>query len=245
MSQQGRSAHLSHRGVLGAFINAERKTAGAASDLFKLAKLCTDVNEFNDRCRAAEEFYLSAAAGPMQVQDLPKKYTQARSDIRGAYKAGLDPKRIKSYHAMKKLKADANKPEPVAPVSAPADEDDVIILGADDSTQVTSEEVVVVTSETVGAPATGQRRRRSSADKRDPQEPRSEITMSEALEQGLVFDARTNVLMPEDMRPLVAILSKLPEINRARLIKRFTKEAQRELSNVGRVRAAAPRASHG
>lgn len=225
MSQTGRAAHLTHRGVLGAFIIAERKQQGAASDLFKLAQRCQNAVEFTRLCEEAEDFYLSDDAGQMRVQELPRKYIQAKSDIRGAFKAGLDLTRIKSYSAMKRDKGDANKA---------AREEKVIVVGDTAPTDPpTADDVVVVVqdgSQQRNAP--GQRRYSGPRKERDVQ---PELTMVEALERGLVLDAKTNVLMPEDMRPLVVALNKLPEMARARLIKRFTKEAHDALSQQGSV----------
>lgn len=226
MSIQGRATQLTHRGVLGAFIVAERKQQGAASDLFKLAQRCQNMIEFTRLCEEAEDFYLSDDAGQMRVQELPRKYIQAKSDIRGAFKAGLDLTRIKSYSAMKRDKGDANKAarqEPTTPnaetlVSDGGTDNDVVIVVADESQQ---------------RQAPGQRRYSGPRKERDVQ---PELTMVEALERGLVLDAKTNVLMPEDMRPLVVALNKLPEMARARLIKRFTKEAHDALSQEGTVR---------
>ena len=226
MSQQGRSAHLTHRGVLGAFIVAERKQQGAASDLFKLAKRCKDVTEFTRRCEEAEDFYLSDSAGQMKVAELPRKYIQAKSDIRGGFRAGLVLANIKSYHAMKKLKGEANAaskeepstPETVTTVSDGGTADGVVVVVQDNGPQREAKQ--------------GQRRYSGPKMERDVQ---PELTMVEALEQGLVLDAKTNVLIPEDLRPLVVALNKLPEMARLRMIKRFTKEAHDALSQQGTV----------
>jgi len=224
MSQQGRLAHLTHKGVLGAFIVAERKQQGAASDLFKLAKRCKDQVEFIRRCEEAEDFYLSDEAGQMKIKELPRKYIQAKSDIKGGFKAGLDFTRIKSYHAMKNAKGEANKQ-----AAAPEESEVVVVVpDQDEAAPTISDEVVTVQSTKEQRDST-----RRYAGPRKDRDASPEITMAEALEQGLVLDAKTNVLMPEDMRALVVALSKLPEMPRARLIKQFTKDAQRALSEQG------------
>jgi len=235
MSQTGRAAHLTFRGVIGAFIVAERKQQGAASDLFKLAKSCADVTEFARKCEEAEDFYLSIEAGQMQCKELPRKYIQAKSDIRGGFRAGLDFRKIKSYHAMKNAKAAANASEQ-APATHAADVPPVQ-QGEDQPTVQGSVQEVVILSHDEGKP----RQQRGWSGPRKERDANPEITMAEALEQGLVLDAKTNVLMPEDMRPLVVALSKLDQISRARFIKQFTKEVHRALSLKGQVPEATPK----
>jgi hypothetical protein len=91
-----------------AFVVADRKQAGAASDLFKLARRCESMDEFEAKCQMEEEWVLSDEAGQSKVVDLPKAWTQAKSDIKGAIKAGLDLTKLPSYHKMKVAKAEAN-----------------------------------------------------------------------------------------------------------------------------------------
>jgi hypothetical protein len=238
MSQTGRSSRLSYRGVLGAFVVAERKEKGAASDLFKLAKRADGVDDFISQCKSAEEFYLSDAAGQSQVSELPTKWGQAKSDIKGGFKAGLDFSKIASYHKMKILKGEANKPAEVQPehvqpaVAVTPVADNVVVVEA----QVRDDGVIVVPSD--DTPVDRIQHVPTGQDKRGARQ-NPELTMAEALEAGLVLDASTNVLMPEDMRPLVVALNKLDELQRARLIKRFTKEAHDALSRQGD-----PRRSH-
>jgi len=90
------------------FVIAMRKEMGAASDLFKLARRCQGCDEFLAKCQMEEEWVLSQEAGQMQVTELPKAWTQAKSDIKGAFKAGLDLTKIPSYYKMKLAKAEAN-----------------------------------------------------------------------------------------------------------------------------------------
>ena len=227
MSQTGRSAHLTYRGVLGAFIVAERKQQGAASDLFKLAKRCKSLGEFEDKCLEAEQFYLSDAAGQMRVPKLPTKYTQAKSDIRGAFKAGLDLNKIPSYHKMKQRKAEANKeqaePQPVPERVTPAVPDGVIVVQPESKPEPVSEKVIVLGAE-------GKARARSPRDKRDA---RPDNSLEEALASGQVVDAKTNLIIPEELAAIIPLFEKLNDHKRQQLAARWLKDTRDALSQQG------------
>lgn len=244
MSQTGRAAHLTHRGVLKAFIVAERKQQGAASDLFKLAKQCPSVTEFNQRCEEAEEFFLSREAGQDQVQQLPAKYIQARSDIRGAFDRGLDLTRIKSYYQMKKLKVAAGKQQSETP--EPEANDGVIVLNVEreapaESTATVREDGVIVLSEPGSAGGDRPRRQRSM---RDSRERKPVVTVEEALANGDVVDAKTNMIVPEELTQLVQLFPKLNEHARARFAKQWTKQVRDALSQQGQRRGRGNQSAH-
>ena len=230
MSQKGRQENLTYRGVITNAVVAERKAAGAASDLFKLARKAADQDEWEARCQVEEEWLMSDEAGQMKCIDLPTCWTQARSDIRGAFKAGLDLKSIPSYHKLKIRKAEANKAKREA---KQADAVEVVAEAVNDG------DVIILDVQ----PAAATARPRSTA-QRDARPPRVDgvTTVEEALEAGTVLDAKSNVILPEYMRHLVTLLNKLPEHGRARLVKQWTKEAQRAVSQVtvtsGKQRAA-------
>lgn len=247
MSQTGRAAHLTHRGVLKAFIVAERKQQGAASDLFKLAKQCTGLAEFNDRCKEAEEFFLSRAAGQDQIQNLPAKYIQARSDIRGAFERGLDLNRIKSYHQMKKLKVAAGKQSSESSEPETSTDGGVITLNVERGTPEEQapqahvrEDGVIVLSERSSA----SRERRHQPSVRDPRERKPVVTVEEALANGEVVDAKTNLIIPEELAQLVPLFLKLNDHARSRFAKQWTKQVRDALSQQGQRGAGKQRHHH-
>lgn len=213
MSQKGRRDNLTYRGVIHNAVVAERKAGGVASDLFHLARRADNQDHWEAQCQIAEEWVLSDEAGEMKCHELPKCWTQARSDIRGAYRAGLDFAKIPSYHKMKAAKAAANK--------ARKDSADVVV----DITPVAEAGEVVVLE--AGDTAEAQARPRRPKGERDARGPRVDgvVTVEEALEAGDVIDAKTNLICPPELVQLVKILDKFDEMTRSRLIKRFTKDA--------------------
>jgi hypothetical protein len=227
MSQKGRSENLTYRGVLCNAVVAERKAAGAASDLFKLARRAADQDEWEAHCQVEEEWLLSDEAGQMKCVELPKCWTQARSDIRGAFRAGLDLKSIPSYHKLKVRKAEVNKAKRE---ESSGKEEPIVVPSKPAAVSPAPEADGPVTVEV--KPADGRTRRFSG--QRDERGPRVDgvVTVDEALEAGDVVDAKSNMIVPDDMRQLMVLLSKLPEHGRARLIKQWTKEAQRALAHV-------------
>jgi hypothetical protein len=212
MSQKGRKDNLTYRGVMNNAVIAMRKAGGVASDLFHLARRAESQDAWEAQCQIEEEWVLSEDAGQMKCIELPKCWTQARSDIRGAYRAGLDLTKIPSYYKMKLAKAEKNKkdkqPDNVVEIVATEQPDDgVIVLDVQ--------------------PAEDEPRARRPRGEKDARGPRSDsvTTVEEALEAGDVIDAKTNVICPAELLPLVALLNKMDELTRSRMIKRFTKEA--------------------
>lgn len=216
MSQKGRADNLTYRSVIVAFVLAERKAAGAATDLFKLARQAKTVDEWEAQCQVEEEWLLSEEAGQMKCIELPKAWTQARSDIRGAFRAGLELNKIPSYYKMKIAKAEANKAK-----REPKAEAVVLDVSTDKPEKIQPGEVVIL-----GADAKPKRPR--AVGTRDERGPRIDgvVTVEQALANGDVLDAKSNVVMPEDMRELVVALNKLSEHGRARVIKQATKMAR-------------------
>jgi hypothetical protein len=209
MSQKGRAENLTFRSVMVNMIVGERKLAGAASDLFRLARKCESVDEFTAKCDMEEEWAVSDEAGQMKVEEPPKSWLQAKSDIRGAFKAGLDLTKIPSYYKMKIAKAEANKQ------SKSGGKEDQANVEADKNQE--------------RAPRTG-----TEGKERDA---KPDNSLAEALASGQVVDAKSTELVPSDLRDLVSNLSKLPELRRAKLVKQFTKQSRDELSLVGQERA--------
>jgi hypothetical protein len=105
----GRAANLTFRGVMSAAVVAERKAASVASDLFRLARRCENPDQFEAKCQMEEEWVISEEAGQMRCIEIPRCWVQAKSDIRGAWKAGLDLTNFPSYYKMKAAKVEANK----------------------------------------------------------------------------------------------------------------------------------------
>lgn len=212
MSQKGRADNLTFRAVMVGMIVGERKLAGAASDLFKLARKCESIDEFTAKCDIEEEWAKSDEAGQMKVVDLPKSWTQAKSDIRGAFRAGLDLTKIPSYHKMKIAKGEANEAKK-------------------QSTSGGTEEQA--NAETTRNPKHGTEGKE--------REPRADNSLAEALASGQVVDAKSTELVPDDLRELVKLLGKLPQLRRARMVKQFTKQARDDLALVGQERAKGAR----
>ena len=214
MSQKGRRDNLTYRGVMNNAVIAMRKAGCVASDLFQLARRAESQDEWEAQCQMEEEWVLSEDAGQMKCHELPKCWTQARSDIRGAFRAGLDLTKIPSYYKMKLAKADKNKkdkaPDNVVEVS-PAVE------------QPSDGTVMVVDVQ----PADAEPRPRRPKGERDARGPRVDgvVTVEQALEAGDVIDAKSNLICPPELVQLVKLLNKMDELPRMRLIKRFTKEA--------------------
>ena len=206
MSTKGRRDNLTYLGVMHNAVVAMRKAGGVSSDLFHLAKKADSQDAWEAQCDTAEEWVLSDEAGEMKCHELPGCWSQARSDVRGGFRAGLDFSKIPSYHKMKIAKAEANGAKREAKQQQQAPAEDVV-------------EVVVVDNAGEAKPTlrhvkTGQ----------DPRGPRVD-TLEAALADGSVIDAKTNLICPPELAPLVAALSKLDEMTRSRMIKRFTKEA--------------------
>lgn len=206
MSQKGRATNLTYRSVLVNMVIAERMQGGAASDLFKLAKQAEDQDSWEGQCRTEEDWLMSDAAGQMKCHELPKAWTQARSDIRGAFKAGLDLSKIPSYHKMKIRKAEAN----AAKQEAKAPETQVAV------------EVPVHAAEAVVA------KMRHVPTGKDQRGPRRDTVRSveDALADGEVVDAKSNLICPPELVEYVHALNKLNEHARARCIKHAIKEAR-------------------
>jgi len=207
MSTKGRRDNLTYLGVMHNAVVAMRKAGGVSSDLFHLAKKADSQDAWEAQCDTAEEWVLSDEAGEMKCHELPGCWSQARSDVRGGFRAGLDFSKIPSYHKMKIAKAEANGAKREAKQQQQAPAEDAV-------------EVVVVVDDAGEAKP----KLRHVSDGRDARGPRVD-TLQAALADGSVIDAKTNLICPPELAPLVAALSKLDEMSRNRMIKRFTKEA--------------------
>lgn len=202
---------LTWRGVMANAVAAERKAASVASDMFKLAQKCQDVDEFLAKTKMEEDWVLSEEAGQSRMEEVPRCWTQAKSDIKGAFKAGLDLTKIPSYSKMKIKKAEANG-----------------------RNQATAEATDAENTNTDGQAdrnprhATGQER-----------EAKADNSLAEALANGTVVDAKSTELVPPELRELFHLLAKLnqkSELRRAKLVKQFIKAVNDELSIIGQER---------
>ena len=203
MSTKGRRDNITYTKVMENAVIAERKAGGVSSDLFWLAKRADNQDEWEAKCDEAEAWVMSDSAGQIKSHELPACWSQARSDVRGGFRAGLDFSKIPSYHKMKQHKGEANKAKREAKATPAEDVVEVVVVDSAGEAKPTLRHV-----------KTGQ----------DPRGPRVD-TLEAALADGSVIDAKTNLICPPELAPLVAALSKLDEMTRSRMIKRFTKEA--------------------
>ena len=217
-TSQGRAANLTWRGVMCNAVVAERKAGAVASDLFKLAQKCESVDEFLAKTQMEEDWVLSEEAGQMKCHEIPRCWVQAKSDIKGAFKAGLDLTKIPSYYKMKIAKSQANKSK-----------DGGTEGGQDANGNGTQTATATAEVRAADHGTTGQER-----------EAKPQQTVAEALAAGTVVDAKSTELVPADLRELVSLLAKIgkqSELRRAKLIKDWTKQARDDLSRIGNERA--------
>lgn len=101
------------RDLMGVAVTAERTIAlmrgGIADQLLRFAKEADNKDKFLDACKREEVWVKSSDAGDLQVQNLPKCWSQAKSDIKGAWDRGLNPKDFPTYSKLKGAKVDAGK----------------------------------------------------------------------------------------------------------------------------------------
>lgn len=69
----------------------------------------TDHEAFNNAVKADMEWLKSDEAGKDKVDKIPRCFIQAKSDIIGAMKLGINPSNTKSYHDMKEKKVEGRK----------------------------------------------------------------------------------------------------------------------------------------
>lgn len=194
MSHQSRNdKNLTFRSCMTDAVASQRKAGSVGTNLLKLARSCTDVEMFMARCQAEEDWVLSEVAGQMQELELPTCWTQAKSDIKAAWKLGIDPKDVTSYHKMREKKTEINK-------------------------------------ERKGNGASGRGKGGTLQPKRED-DGIPILSVEDALEQGSVVDAKTNMIVPDELLALVRLLNKFSEHGRARIIKKFTDEAEQMLTN--------------
>lgn len=67
-------------------------------------------------------------------------------------------------------------------------------------------------------------------------------TVEEALEAGTVVDVKSNMIVPDELIPLVRALNRMSQHGRARTIKKFTDEAEQMLVNEEATKAKSIRA---
>lgn len=208
-TSQGRQSDLTFRGVMTNAVVAERKGQAVASDLFRLARRCESPDQFEAKCQMEEEWVLSEEAGQMHCITLPQCWTQAKSDIRGAWKAGLDLTDFPSYHKMKAAKVEANKKAKTS-----------------DNPEGTKEEA-----------ANAERNPKHEVGKE--RDAKADNSLAEALARGDVVDAKSTELVPAQLRELVGLLANLSnksELRAAQRIKEFTKVVRDDLSLIGMER---------
>lgn len=92
-----------------------------AGHLFDFAKKTGNKDKFLDACALEETWVKSSDAGDARVTKLPKCWQQAKSDIKGAWERGCDPKNYPTYSKMKAAKVEAGKADKPKPAATPAD----------------------------------------------------------------------------------------------------------------------------
>lgn len=196
MSHQNRvDQNLTFRSCMTDAVHAARKAGSVGTKLLKLARSCTDTEQFLARCQAEEDWILSDEAGQMKEVELPKCWTQAKSDIKQGWNAGVDPKDVTSYHKLREKKGQINKANREKKNGTNGRGEGGTLQSK------AAKDVVGVT------------------------------TMEEALEQGLVVDMKSNMLVPDELMPLVRLLDSMSQHGRARAIKQFTDAAEHMISD--------------
>lgn len=204
------------RGTMTEAVVAERKSRNVAGDMFKLAQKCADVDEFLAQCGMEEDWVLSEEAGQMRMEEVPRCWTQAKSDIKGAFKAGVDLTKVPSYSKMKAKKADINAANQQGRQQAEAE--------ATDAENTNDNQ----------AP-----REAATGGERDKRDGKPDTSLEEALAAGTVVDAESTELVPEHLRELVHLLGKLSnqaELRYTQRVKEFTKTVRDDLSLIGTMR---------
>lgn len=69
----------------------------------------TDYDRFNAACKEQMQWLKSDEAGKNKVDKIPRCFVQAKSDIIGAMKEGLNPASFKNYANLKEAKVEARK----------------------------------------------------------------------------------------------------------------------------------------
>lgn len=206
---------LTFRGVMAEAVAAERKSAGVASDLFKLAQGCDDLDHFLAQCGKEEDWVTSSEAGQSRMESVPQCWVQAKSDIKGAFKAGVDMNKVPTYSKMKARKIELNASAKATTENADAND------GAEPA-----------------QPEAADRNPKNSEGKDQP-DGKPDTSLAEALANGTVVDAKSTELVPAQLRELVGLLAKLDnasELRAAQRIKEFTKQVRDDLSLIGMER---------
>ena len=101
------------RALMSAAVQADRTIAllrgGIADQLLRFAKEAVNKDKFLEACKREEVWIKSSDAGDLQVQNLSKCWSQAKSDIKGEWDRGLNPKEFPTYRKLKQAKVDVNK----------------------------------------------------------------------------------------------------------------------------------------
>lgn len=98
-------------------------TGKIAEHLHGFAKKAKDLDAFLKACEAEEEWIKTADAGDLRIERLPKCWSQAKSDIKGAWKRGIKPTDHPTYSKLKQAKValgKADEPKAAEPAK-PAD----------------------------------------------------------------------------------------------------------------------------
>lgn len=87
----------------------ETMGATVSGKLLALYKECNDAEAFDNACAVAETDWKAKRAKAKQDTRLPSCWSQAKSDIKGAVKAGVDVQAYDTVSSLKKAKIMANK----------------------------------------------------------------------------------------------------------------------------------------
>ena len=87
----------------------EAQVVKISEQILNLYKMSTSAQEFKEACSGAETEYKTTCAKAGTSDNLPRCWTQAKSDIMGAVGAGIDVKACVSVSQAKRQKIEKNK----------------------------------------------------------------------------------------------------------------------------------------
>lgn len=97
------------RAIMSDFAKMEQRSANLADAMFKVAQQKGNLKEFLAACAIEEAWIVSPEATSVRMDRVPRKWVQYKSDIKGAFARGLDPKDYQSYSAFKAAKVEVGK----------------------------------------------------------------------------------------------------------------------------------------
>lgn len=169
-------------------------TGKIAEHLHGFAKKAKDLDAFLNACTAEEEWIKTADAGELRIEKLPKCWSQAKSDIKGAWKRGINPNQHPTYSKLKAAK---------------------VALGKTDESKAA--EPAKPAADKPGRASNDPRNGNSSAKDDDAV---ADVTRDEALASGEVVYANATQIIPDYLLKTAKLLAAMPDTPfRAKAIK--------------------------